>query len=104
MRRVALTLAVVVALGVVANTALAASPHLGPVAATAVAHRWYRPYVYRAPVVVPAPVYAPPVYPYPAYPTIVYPRAPHVYRYHHYAAPHGGVSYFGPGFGISVGF
>jgi len=122
MRRVTLVLAVLAAVGLAANAALAGSSspsvalHVGT---TMVGHHGHhghshgyitygygRPYRYRyygygGPVIVGPVVPSRPavIYTVPAYP----PPPPPVYRRYYYS-PHGSVHYRGSGFGISIGF
>jgi hypothetical protein len=128
MRRVTLSLVVLVVVGLAASTALA-GPHsptvsLG-VGTTLVGHpggHGYRSgsygyrsygYGYRYPygyhshrrslrAYHPYSYHPPVVVPFPGHPPVVHPPT-HRYRsYHH--SPHGGIHYRGRGFGISIGF
>lgn len=121
MRRVALTLAVLVAVGLAADAALAggSSPSVALHVGTTLAghhghhgpshaywgHGYGRPhtrhhYYHGGPVIVGPVVPSHPavIYTVPAYP----PPVPVYRRYYH--SPHGSIRYQGSGFGISIGF
>ena len=113
MKRVALTLAVLAVVALTTGTAWAGPPsHSVHVGTTLVKHHGHRgpSYRYHSPhrsmyrsrshvgvYVHPPVVVYPSVYPsyryYPSYPS---------YRYYH--SPHGGIQYYGKGFGFSIGF
>lgn len=112
MKRAALSLAVLTVLGLASGTALAAHPYGTRSAVTIAAHRGQsgghcgvgRGYGSYGRVSHGRPMYGYPAYGYgySRHPVVVHPRVYPTYRY--YNVPRSGISYYGRGFGISVGF
>ncbi len=119
MKRLALTLVALAAVGLATSTAFAGGSHFS-VSTGLVGHHGYQGRHYghgyygygRSSVIVQPMVPGHPavVYPVPGHPPVLHAPIHHGYRYYRYPyhryrhGSHGGLHYYGKGFGISIGF